>query len=94
MKYVMQFGENRKLSPRYIDPYEKSKKIGGTHGHHPRTLGGPRVRPAGPWFVSATSPRNQPEIRPSVDPRPDLRSVSQVMDCGSCPWIDAPKAQL
>ncbi|WMV38914.1 hypothetical protein MTR67_032299, partial [Solanum verrucosum] len=66
----------------------------GTHGHHPRTIGGPMVRPVGPWFVSATSPRTQPEIRPSVDPRPDLRSVGQVTDCGSCPWIDAPKAQL
>ncbi|WMV25702.1 hypothetical protein MTR67_019087 [Solanum verrucosum] len=38
---------------------------GGTHGHHPWTVGGPTVRPAG-----------------------------QVTDSGSCPWIDASKAQL
>uniref|UniRef100_M1AUH0 Sn-2 protein n=1 Tax=Solanum tuberosum TaxID=4113 RepID=M1AUH0_SOLTU len=67
---------------------------GGTHGHHPWTVGGPTVRPAGPWFVSATSPRTQPEIRPSVDLWPDLQSVGQVTDRGSCPWIDVPKAQL
>uniref|UniRef100_M1C426 Uncharacterized protein n=1 Tax=Solanum tuberosum TaxID=4113 RepID=M1C426_SOLTU len=53
--------------------YVISGLAGGIHGHHPRTIGGPTVCPAGPWFVSATSPRTQPEIRPSVDPRPDLR---------------------
>uniref|UniRef100_M1ART8 Cc-nbs-lrr resistance protein n=1 Tax=Solanum tuberosum TaxID=4113 RepID=M1ART8_SOLTU len=37
----------------------------GTHGHHPRTVDGLTVRPAG-----------------------------QVTDRSSCPWIDAPKAQL
>ncbi|WMV59224.1 hypothetical protein MTR67_052609, partial [Solanum verrucosum] len=26
----------------------------GTHGYHPRTVGGPMVRPAGPWFTHAT----------------------------------------
>ncbi|WMV55631.1 hypothetical protein MTR67_049016 [Solanum verrucosum] len=52
------------------------------------------VRLAGPWFVSANSPRTQPEICLSVDPRPDLRSVGQVTDRGLCPWIDSPKAQL
>ncbi|WMV26021.1 hypothetical protein MTR67_019406 [Solanum verrucosum] len=61
---------------------------GGTHGHHPWTIGGPTVRPVGLWFKSATSPRNQPEIRQNVD----LRSIGQVTDLGSCPWIDAPKA--
>uniref|UniRef100_M1DZE5 Late blight resistance protein n=1 Tax=Solanum tuberosum TaxID=4113 RepID=M1DZE5_SOLTU len=66
----------------------------GTHGHHPRTVGGPTVHPEGPWFVLATSPRTQSEIRPSVNPRPDLRSVGQVTDRGLCPWIDGPKAQL
>ncbi|WMV26144.1 hypothetical protein MTR67_019529 [Solanum verrucosum] len=49
---------------------------GSIHGNHPRTVGGPTVRPAGPWFESANSPRTQPEIRPSVD----LRSVGQVTD--------------
>ncbi|WMV40815.1 hypothetical protein MTR67_034200 [Solanum verrucosum] len=39
-------------------------------------------------------PRTQPEIRLSVDPCPDLRSVGQVTNRGSCPWINAPKAQL
>ncbi|WMV32317.1 hypothetical protein MTR67_025702 [Solanum verrucosum] len=67
---------------------------GGIHEHHPWTVGGPTVHPAGPWFVSTNSPRTQPEIRPSVDPRSDLRSVGQVMGRGSFPWIDAPKAQL
>ncbi|WMV30353.1 hypothetical protein MTR67_023738 [Solanum verrucosum] len=67
---------------------------GGTLGHHPRTVGGPTVRPAGPWFVSANSLRTQLEIRPNDDPRPDLRSVGQVTDRGSYPWIEAPKAQL
>uniref|UniRef100_M1D8M4 Uncharacterized protein n=1 Tax=Solanum tuberosum TaxID=4113 RepID=M1D8M4_SOLTU len=38
---------------------------GGTHGHHPRTVDGLTVHPAG-----------------------------QVTDRSSCPWIDAPKAQL
>ncbi|WMV57927.1 hypothetical protein MTR67_051312 [Solanum verrucosum] len=67
---------------------------GGTHRHHPRTVGGSTVRPAGLWFVSVNFPRTQPEIRPSVDPRLDLRSVGQVTDRGSCAWIDAPKTQL
>ncbi|WMV49586.1 hypothetical protein MTR67_042971 [Solanum verrucosum] len=67
---------------------------GGTHGHHPWTVGGPTIRPAGPWFVSATSSRTQPEIWLSVDPQSDLRSIGQVTDNGSCPWINAPKSQL
>uniref|UniRef100_M1DL86 Uncharacterized protein n=1 Tax=Solanum tuberosum TaxID=4113 RepID=M1DL86_SOLTU len=67
---------------------------GGTHEHHPRTVGGPTVRPAGPWFMSANSPRTQLEIQPSIEPRPDLQFVGQVTDRGSCPWIDAPKAHL
>ncbi|WMV14749.1 hypothetical protein MTR67_008134 [Solanum verrucosum] len=62
--------------------------------HHPRTVGGPMVHPAGPWFLSANYPRTQPEIWPSVNPQPDLRSVGQVTDHGSCQWIDAPKSQL
>ncbi|WMV45057.1 hypothetical protein MTR67_038442 [Solanum verrucosum] len=33
----------------------------------------------------SNSPRTQLEIRLSVDPRPDLRSVGQVTDRGSCP---------
>ncbi|WMV37840.1 hypothetical protein MTR67_031225 [Solanum verrucosum] len=66
----------------------------GIHGHHLRTVGAPTVSPADPWFVSAISPRTQPKIRPSVDPRPDLPFVGQVTDCGSCPWINAPKAQV
>ncbi|WMV54672.1 hypothetical protein MTR67_048057, partial [Solanum verrucosum] len=65
-----------------------------THGHHPQTVGRTTVHPAGPWFVSANSPRTQLEIRPSVDPRPNLRSVGQVTDHGSCPWIDAAKAHF
>uniref|UniRef100_M1CEM5 NDR1 n=1 Tax=Solanum tuberosum TaxID=4113 RepID=M1CEM5_SOLTU len=67
---------------------------GGIHGHHPQTVRGPTVHPIGPWFVSANSPRTQLEIRPSVDPRPDLRSVGQVTNRGLCLWIDALKAQL
>ncbi|WMV59899.1 hypothetical protein MTR67_053284, partial [Solanum verrucosum] len=54
--------------------------VGDTHGHHPRAVGGPTVSPAGPRFVSANSPRTHPEIRLSVDPRPDLRSIGQVTD--------------
>ncbi|KAH0761322.1 hypothetical protein KY290_017395 [Solanum tuberosum] len=57
-----------------------------------------RRRTHGPSCTSvvhaANSPRTHPEIRLSVDPRPDLRSVGQVTDRGSCPWINAPKAQL
>uniref|UniRef100_M1E072 Uncharacterized protein n=1 Tax=Solanum tuberosum TaxID=4113 RepID=M1E072_SOLTU len=34
---------------------------GGTHRHYPRTVEGHTVRPAGPWFVSPTSPRTQPK---------------------------------
>ncbi|WMV36937.1 hypothetical protein MTR67_030322 [Solanum verrucosum] len=64
---------------------------GGTHGHHPRTVGGPTVCPAGLWFLLANSPRNQPKIRPSVDPRQDLRFIGQVTNRGSCSWINAPK---
>ncbi|WMV13586.1 hypothetical protein MTR67_006971 [Solanum verrucosum] len=64
---------------------------GGTHGHHPRTIDGLTVRPAGPWFVTENFPRTQPEIRLSVNPLLDLRSVGQVTDRSSCPWIDAPK---
>ncbi|WMV25691.1 hypothetical protein MTR67_019076 [Solanum verrucosum] len=41
-----------------------------------------------------TSPELSQKIWLSVDPRLDLRSVSQVTDRSSCPWIDAPKAQL
>ncbi|WMV34224.1 hypothetical protein MTR67_027609 [Solanum verrucosum] len=52
------------------------------------------VCPASPWFVSANSPRTHLEIRPSVDPRPDLQSVGQVMDRGSCSWIHVPKSKL
>ena len=46
----------------------------------------------GSW--QKTSPELSQKIWLSVDPRPDLRSVGQVIDCSSCPWIDAPKAQL
>ncbi|WMV15022.1 hypothetical protein MTR67_008407 [Solanum verrucosum] len=69
----------------------KSKK----HSRAPTT---DRRRTHGPSWRSvvhvSNSPRTQPEIRLSVDPRPDLRSIGQVTDRGSCPWIDAPKAQL
>ncbi|WMV42266.1 hypothetical protein MTR67_035651, partial [Solanum verrucosum] len=34
----------------------------GTHRHHPRTVDGLTVRPAGPWFVTENFPRTQPEI--------------------------------
>ncbi|WMV34383.1 hypothetical protein MTR67_027768 [Solanum verrucosum] len=86
--------EDKKKRYPHIFESEEHADQGGTHGHHPRTVGGPTVRPAGPWFVSANSPRTQPEIWPSVDPRPDLRFVGQDTDRGSCPWIDAHKAQL
>ncbi|WMV29990.1 hypothetical protein MTR67_023375 [Solanum verrucosum] len=76
------------------EPFNVSTPVGGIHVHYPQTVGGPTVCSAGPWFVLANSPKTQLEIRPSVDPRPDLRSVGQVMDRGSCSWIDAPKAQL
>ncbi|WMV59814.1 hypothetical protein MTR67_053199 [Solanum verrucosum] len=33
----------------------------GTHGHHPRTVDGLTVRPAGPWFVTENFPRTQSE---------------------------------
>ncbi|WMV32319.1 hypothetical protein MTR67_025704 [Solanum verrucosum] len=79
-------------------PFEQDIAVhehsGGIHGHHRWTVGGPTVRPASQWFVSTNSPRTQPEIWPSVNPRPDLRSVGQVMDSGLCQWIDAPKSQL
>uniref|UniRef100_M1BE89 PHD-finger family protein n=1 Tax=Solanum tuberosum TaxID=4113 RepID=M1BE89_SOLTU len=52
------------------------------------------ARAGGPWFTTATPPRLSQKIWLSVDPRPDLRSVGQVTDRSSCPWIDAPKAQL
>ncbi|WMV47007.1 hypothetical protein MTR67_040392 [Solanum verrucosum] len=35
--------------------------IGGTHGHHPQTVDGLTVRPAGPWFVIENFPRTQSE---------------------------------
>ncbi|WMV25307.1 hypothetical protein MTR67_018692 [Solanum verrucosum] len=41
----------------------------------------------------SNSPRTRPEIRLCVDPWPDLRSVGQVTDRGSCLWIDARKTQ-
>ncbi|WMV34386.1 hypothetical protein MTR67_027771 [Solanum verrucosum] len=77
-----------------VDQHGQSIDPGWHSRHHPRTVGGPTVHPTGPWFVSANSPRTKPEIRLSVDPRSDLRSVGQVTDRGSCLWIDAPKAQL
>uniref|UniRef100_M1DCM4 Gag-pol polyprotein n=1 Tax=Solanum tuberosum TaxID=4113 RepID=M1DCM4_SOLTU len=80
--YAFQARQDQEDSPDVV--------TGGIHKHHPRIVGGPTVRPAGPWFMSANSPRTQREIRPSVDPRPDLRSVGQVTDRGSCPWINAP----
>ncbi|WMV54003.1 hypothetical protein MTR67_047388 [Solanum verrucosum] len=46
----------------------------------------------GSW--QKTSPELSQKIWLSVDPRPDLRFVGQVTDRSSCPWIDAPKAQL
>ncbi|WMV29129.1 hypothetical protein MTR67_022514 [Solanum verrucosum] len=39
-------------------------------------------------------PKPAQKIWLSVDPRPDLRSIGQVTDRSSCPWIDAPKSQL
>ncbi|WMV13377.1 hypothetical protein MTR67_006762 [Solanum verrucosum] len=33
----------------------------GTHGHHPRTVEGLTVRPAGPWFVTENFPRTRSE---------------------------------
>ncbi|WMV55642.1 hypothetical protein MTR67_049027 [Solanum verrucosum] len=35
--------------------------IGGTHEHHPRTVDGITIRPAGPWFVTENFPRTQSE---------------------------------
>ncbi|WMV29861.1 hypothetical protein MTR67_023246 [Solanum verrucosum] len=35
--------------------------LGGTYGHHPRTVDGLTVRPVGPWFVTEKFPRTQSE---------------------------------
>ncbi|WMV34230.1 hypothetical protein MTR67_027615 [Solanum verrucosum] len=86
--------EDMKKTYPHIFESEENKNQDGTHGHHPRTVGGPMVHPAGPWFVSANSSRTQPKNRPSVDPRPDLRFVGQDTNRGLCLWIDAPKDQL
>ncbi|WMV54830.1 hypothetical protein MTR67_048215 [Solanum verrucosum] len=40
---------------------EISGVTGGTHGHHPRTVDGLTVPPAGPWFVTEKFPRTQSE---------------------------------
>ncbi|KAH0672505.1 hypothetical protein KY290_024739 [Solanum tuberosum] len=61
-----------------LDLSEEALSNGGIYGHHSWTVEGPTVRPAGPLFVSTNSPRTQPEIRPSVDPRPDLRFVEKL----------------
>ncbi|WMV08651.1 hypothetical protein MTR67_002036, partial [Solanum verrucosum] len=79
--------------PRTVDGLTV-RPAGGTHGHHPRTVDGLTVRPAGPWFVTENFPELSQKIWLNVDPRPDLRSVSQVTDRSSCPWINALKAQL
>ncbi|WMV45984.1 hypothetical protein MTR67_039369 [Solanum verrucosum] len=34
---------------------------GGTHGHHPHTVDGLTVRPAGSWFLKENFPRTQSE---------------------------------
>ncbi|WMV54510.1 hypothetical protein MTR67_047895, partial [Solanum verrucosum] len=41
----------------------------------------------------SNSARTHTNIQLSVDPQSDLRSIGQVTDRGSCPWIGAPKAQ-
>ncbi|WMV34223.1 hypothetical protein MTR67_027608 [Solanum verrucosum] len=86
--------EDMKMRYPHIFESEANADQGGTHGHHPWTIGLPTVCPAGLWFVSANSPKTQLEIWPSVDPWPDLRFVGQDTDRGSYPWIDAPKSQL
>ncbi|WMV25308.1 hypothetical protein MTR67_018693 [Solanum verrucosum] len=64
---------------------------------HSRAPSMDRRRTHGPSYRSvvrvSNSPRTQPDIQLSVVPRPDLRSVGQVTDRGSCLWIDAPKSQ-
>ncbi|WMV45982.1 hypothetical protein MTR67_039367 [Solanum verrucosum] len=35
--------------------------VGGTHGHHPRTVDGLTILPTSPWFVTGNFPRTQSE---------------------------------
>ncbi|WMV45375.1 hypothetical protein MTR67_038760 [Solanum verrucosum] len=47
----------------------------GNHGHHPRTVDGLTVRPAGPWFVTENFPRTQSEnlAKSRLTDRPTVR---------------------
>uniref|UniRef100_M1DC47 Uncharacterized protein n=1 Tax=Solanum tuberosum TaxID=4113 RepID=M1DC47_SOLTU len=70
-------------------PFRPSFRIsgvaGGTDGHHPWTVGGSMVRGGLRPFS-----QNPPKIWPSVDPRPDLRTVGEAMNRGPGSWIEAP----
>ncbi|WMV45577.1 hypothetical protein MTR67_038962 [Solanum verrucosum] len=52
-----------------------ARSVGGTHGHHPRTIVGLTVRPAGPWFVTENFPRTQSEnlAKSRLTDRPTVR---------------------
>uniref|UniRef100_M1DIY5 Uncharacterized protein n=1 Tax=Solanum tuberosum TaxID=4113 RepID=M1DIY5_SOLTU len=82
------------LEPQFGISIKFREVAGATYSHHPRTVGQTSARTGGPWFTTATPPRLSQKIWLSVDPRPDLRSVDQVTDRSSYPWIDAPKALL
>ncbi|WMV58677.1 hypothetical protein MTR67_052062 [Solanum verrucosum] len=88
MKWVMRFGKKGKLSPRYVGPYRILKRIGGTHGHHPRTVDGLTVRPADQTTVRGLclwneTSLNQPLTQTTIDqhgPSFNPRSVAATTD--------------
>ncbi|WMV33738.1 hypothetical protein MTR67_027123 [Solanum verrucosum] len=59
----------------------------GTDGHHPRTVDGLTVRPAGPWFMTEKFPRTQSEnlAKSRLTDRPTVH--------GLFPWIETSLTQ-
>ncbi|WMV50778.1 hypothetical protein MTR67_044163 [Solanum verrucosum] len=62
----------------HLFPFDSIPARGSTHGHNPRTIGGPTVRPASPWFAPATLLPEAAAITVKTDPRSDLRQFNKV----------------
>ncbi|WMV54434.1 hypothetical protein MTR67_047819 [Solanum verrucosum] len=59
LKRIGKVAYELELTADLVARFQISDVTGGTHGHHPHTVDGLTVRPAGPWFVTEKFPRTQ-----------------------------------